>query len=86
MRTYDLTPLFRSSVGFDRWSNLFDAALRADTAIGKFLDESRETLNIPLCDRILSVGRGWITSASPSSSGRRRRPSSTPSKRSRCAT
>ena len=30
MRTYDLTPLFRSSVGFDRWSDLFDAALRAD--------------------------------------------------------
>jgi molecular chaperone IbpA len=30
MRTYDLTPLFRSSVGFDRWSNLFDAASRAD--------------------------------------------------------
>ena len=30
MRTYDLTPLFRSTVGFDRWSNLFDAALRAD--------------------------------------------------------
>jgi molecular chaperone IbpA len=30
MRTYDFTPLFRSSVGFDRWSNLFDAALRAD--------------------------------------------------------
>ena len=30
MRTYDFTPLFRSSVGFDRWSNLFDAASRAD--------------------------------------------------------
>ena len=30
MRTYDFTPLFRSTVGFDRWSNLFDAALRAD--------------------------------------------------------
>ena len=30
MRTYDFTPLFRSSVGFDRWSDLFDAALRAD--------------------------------------------------------
>jgi molecular chaperone IbpA len=30
MRTYDLTPLFRSSIGFDRWSNLFDAASRAD--------------------------------------------------------
>jgi molecular chaperone IbpA len=30
MPTYDFTPLFRSSVGFDRWSNLFEAALRAD--------------------------------------------------------
>ena len=30
MRTYDFTPLFRSSVGFDRWSNLFEAELRAD--------------------------------------------------------
>ena len=30
MPTYDFTPLFRSSVGFDRWSNLFDAASRAD--------------------------------------------------------
>jgi molecular chaperone IbpA len=30
MRTYDLTPLFRSTIGFDRWSDLFDAALRAD--------------------------------------------------------
>ncbi len=29
MRTYDLSPLFRSSVGFDRWSNLFDTALRS---------------------------------------------------------
>ncbi|MFQ5783239.1 MAG: Hsp20 family protein [Alphaproteobacteria bacterium] len=24
MRTYDLTPLFRSTVGFDRWNDLFD--------------------------------------------------------------
>ena len=30
MRTYDFAPLFRSSVGFDRWSDLFDAASRAD--------------------------------------------------------
>ena len=30
MRTYDFTPLFRSSIGFDHWSDLFDAALRAD--------------------------------------------------------
>ena len=31
MRTYDLTPLFRSTIGFDRWSNLFDAAFRGET-------------------------------------------------------
>ncbi len=30
MRNYDLSPLFRSSVGFDRWSDLFDTALRGD--------------------------------------------------------
>jgi molecular chaperone IbpA len=34
MRTYDLAPLFPSSVGFDRWidrwSDLFDAASRSD--------------------------------------------------------
>ena len=28
MRSLDLTPLFRSTVGFDRFSNLFDTALR----------------------------------------------------------
>ncbi len=31
MRSYDLTPLFRSTIGFDRWSDLFDAAFRAET-------------------------------------------------------
>jgi len=30
MRSYDLTPLFRSSVGFDRLAQLMDSALRAD--------------------------------------------------------
>jgi molecular chaperone IbpA len=30
MRTYDLTPLFRSSVGFDRLARLMDTALRAE--------------------------------------------------------
>jgi molecular chaperone IbpA len=35
MRSYDLSPLFRSTVGFDRWSNLFDTALRAgDNGVG----------------------------------------------------
>jgi molecular chaperone IbpA len=32
MRSYDLTPLFRSSVGFDRLANLMDTALRSDDA------------------------------------------------------
>ncbi len=32
MRTYDFTPLYRASVGFDRMANLLDRALTADTA------------------------------------------------------
>ena len=32
MRHFDLSPLFRTSVGFDRLNNLFDAALHIDTA------------------------------------------------------
>ena len=32
MRSYDLTPLFRSSIGFDRLSRLMDSALRLDDA------------------------------------------------------
>jgi len=35
MRTYDLSPLFRSTVGFDRMSRFLDAALNADeSAVG----------------------------------------------------
>ena len=30
MRTYDLTPLFRTSIGFDRMSRLFDAAMQLE--------------------------------------------------------
>ena len=30
MRSHDLSPLFRSTIGFDRWSELFDTALRGD--------------------------------------------------------
>ena len=30
MRTFDLSPLFRSTVGFDRFAPLFDAANRVD--------------------------------------------------------
>jgi len=32
MRTFDLTPLFRSSVGYDRLSRLMDSASRVDEA------------------------------------------------------
>ena len=32
MRTFDLSPLFRSTVGFDRMSQLLDSALRVDEA------------------------------------------------------
>jgi len=32
MRTYDLSPLFRSTVGFDRMMRLLDAAARTDDA------------------------------------------------------
>ncbi|MCB1915254.1 MAG: Hsp20 family protein [Rhodocyclaceae bacterium] len=30
MRTYDLTPLYRSAIGFDRFAQLVDSALRSD--------------------------------------------------------
>lgn len=32
MRNYDLTPLFRSTVGFDRLNQLFDSAFQAEDA------------------------------------------------------
>jgi molecular chaperone IbpA len=34
MRALDLTPLFRSSIGFDRLSRLVDSALRAEEGMG----------------------------------------------------
>ena len=33
MRTFDFTPLFRSTVGFDRLQRVFDAALSVDDAV-----------------------------------------------------
>ncbi len=32
MRTYGLAPLFRSTIGLDRWNDLFDSVFRADEA------------------------------------------------------
>lgn len=34
MRALDLTPLFRSSIGFDRLSRLVDSAMRSDESVG----------------------------------------------------
>jgi HSP20 family molecular chaperone IbpA len=34
MATIDLTPLYRSTIGFDRMASILDAAMRADTSTG----------------------------------------------------
>lgn len=34
MRTFDLSPLYRSAIGFDRFANLLDEATRQDTQPG----------------------------------------------------
>lgn len=34
MATIDLTPLYRSTIGFDRMANILDSALRQDTSAG----------------------------------------------------
>ena len=36
MATIDLTPLYRSTVGFDRLASLLDSALRSDTSAGGY--------------------------------------------------
>ena len=36
MHTFDLTPLFRTSVGFDRYSRLMDAALTLEQSTKKY--------------------------------------------------
>ena len=36
MRSYDLSPLFRSTIGFDRWADLFEAANRVNPSASAF--------------------------------------------------
>ncbi|MFT5506575.1 MAG: molecular chaperone IbpA [Gammaproteobacteria bacterium] len=36
MNTIDLTPLYRSSIGFDRFGSLLDTALRADKTVAGY--------------------------------------------------
>ena len=46
MRTYDLTPLFRSSIGFDRLMRLMDASLRSEeSSSGSYPPYNIEKLN-----------------------------------------
>lgn len=42
MQTYDFTPLFRSTIGFDRISRLLEAAMRAGENGGSYLPHNIE--------------------------------------------
>jgi molecular chaperone IbpA len=45
MRTYDLTPLFRSTVGFDHLARILDAASRLDDQVASYPPYNIEKLN-----------------------------------------
>ncbi|MDX1922828.1 MAG: Hsp20 family protein [Alphaproteobacteria bacterium] len=45
MRTYDLTPLFRSTIGFDNLSRLIDSAMKVDEAVPSYPPYNIEKLN-----------------------------------------
>ena len=45
MRTYDLTPLFRSTIGFDNLSRLLDSAMKLDEAVPAYPPYNIEKLN-----------------------------------------
>lgn len=44
MNTIDLTPLYRSSIGFDRVASMLDNALRSDTSSGGYPPYNIESL------------------------------------------
>ena len=52
MATIDLTPLYRSTIGFDRMASILDAAMRADTSAGyppyniEALEENRYQISV----------------------------------------
>lgn len=45
MRTYDLTPLFRSTIGFDNLSRLIDSAMKVDEAVPAYPPYNIEKLD-----------------------------------------
>lgn len=73
MNTIDLTPLYRSSIGFDRLAGMLDSALRGDTSTGGYppynieaTGENRYTITIAVAgfeesDLDIQVERGVLT-------------------------
>ena len=52
MRTYDLSPLFRSSVGFDRMTRLLESALKVDDAAFVALPSKAKSRGTALEERL----------------------------------
>jgi molecular chaperone IbpA len=74
MTGLDLTPLYRSSIGFDRMASLLDSALRSDTANGyppyniEVVDENAYSISIAVAgfdekDIEIEVEKGILTVA-----------------------
>lgn len=73
MNSIDLTPLYRSSVGFDRLASLIDSALTADASAGGYppynieiLDEKRYAITLAVAgfahkDLDIQVEKGVLT-------------------------
>lgn len=72
MATIDLTPLYRSTIGFDRMASILDAAMRADNSGGyppyniEVLEENRYQISLAVAgfeekDLELEVERGVLT-------------------------
>ncbi|MCQ8895883.1 Hsp20 family protein [Limnobacter humi] len=72
MATIDLTPLYRSTIGFDRMASILDAAMRADTSNGyppyniEVLEENRYQISLAVAgfeesELELEVERGVLT-------------------------
>lgn len=73
MNTIDLTPLYRNSIGFDRFASLLDNALRSDTVASGYppynievLEENRYAITVAVAgfaesDLTLTVEKGVLT-------------------------
>lgn len=73
MKTIDLSPLYRSSIGFDRFGALLDSALRTEQATGGYppyniasLDDDRYSITLAVAgfaeeDLDIQVERGVLT-------------------------